>query len=304
MTTYLTILLDGEDQFTHESQELQPKALPHERYLIGESFPLAAALNPHVNNPQHALLCIEPIHLHATRDHLVLLPLHEISIPAGDVETLMKEASAVFHEAGLGPLLQIDLNRWICDAQMFSSLYTHSLAQASGRNIDWWLPKDTTELGLAKRWRKIQNEIQMRWHIHPINESREAQGLPRMNSVWIDGIGKEADISLAAELCMAKQIISDQSWMSGIANRLKIPLLNPASMQWELLDSQAFIWHQNLQKMWPSLARMLSEHDLEMTLIDFPKSIRKRILKSQDYQTRSWKLWHKKNPPTWAELSQ
>ena len=44
------------------------------------------------------------------------------------------------------------------------------------------------------------------------------------------------------------------------------------------------------------------ESDLEITVIDFPGSIRKRTLRAKDYQRSAWKFWHKKQPPSWEEL--
>jgi hypothetical protein len=50
------------------------------------------------------------------------------------------------------------------------------------------------------------------------------------------------------------------------------------------------------------LMQAMLESDLEITVIDFPGSIRKRTLRAKDYQSSAWKFWHKKQPPTWDEL--
>ena len=191
MSQQISVLLSGEDQLNHDIA-FAPKALPHERYLIGNSFALGSVLHTNPNN--QVQLCIEPVHLHATRDHLVLLPLSELTVSSDEIMILMDEANTIFGEEGMIPISN-NGHAWVYAASDYQSLYTHSLAQATGRNIDWWLPKDTVVSCLAKRWRRIQNEIQMRWHIHPINEAREAQGLPRINSVWVYGIGKATDIT-------------------------------------------------------------------------------------------------------------
>jgi len=298
MTRQISILLSGEDQFDH-ALERAPKALPHERYLIGDSFALGSALHQNPNN--QVQLCIEPVHLHATRDHLVLLPLSELAIPQNEVTVLMEEANTIFGEEGMTPISN-NGHSWVYAASDYASLYTHSVAQAKGRNIDWWLPKDTVVPGLAKRWRKIQNEIQMRWHIHPMNEAREAQGLPRINSVWVYGIGKATDITYSPELTNASQIISDHPWMTSIAAQRGIPLLNSESLQWEQQPSNTLVWLEGMHKEWPRLMQAMLESDLEITVIDFPGSIRKRTLRAKDYQGSAWKFWHKKQPPTWEEL--
>lgn len=298
MSQQISILLSGEDQLNHDVA-YAPKALPHERYLIGDSFALGSVL--HTNPSNQVQLCIEPVHLHATRDHLVLLPLSELSIPPDEIMILMEEANTIFGEEEIIPISR-DPNAWVYAANEYESLYTHSVAQATGRNIDWWLPKDTVVSGLAKRWRRIQNEIQMRWHIHPINEAREAQGLPRINSVWIYGIGKATDITYSPELTNATQIISDHPWMTSIAAQLGIPLLRSQTVQWEQQPSNTFVWLKDIDKQWPRLRQAMLELDLEITLIDFPQGIRKRTLRAKDYRGPVWKFWHKNQPPTWEEL--
>ncbi len=300
MTKQITLLLSGDDQLSPEIKELAPKALPHERFLLGETFPLAAALSKPKQN--EILSCIEPVHMHATRDHLVLLPLQDLQVSNEEILTLMNEARTVFMEEGLGDLIQLDHLRWASSHPTISSLYTHSIYQTKGRNIDWWLPKDTNEIGIAKRWRKIQNEVQMRWHIHPVNEARDANGLPTINSIWLYGVGKSGDCQYPSELINASQMISDQAWMELIAQRLGIPFQYPDSLVWENLSEHTFIWVNDAQKIWSELSSWLSQYDLTITVIDFPKLVRKRIFKSSDYQQSSWKFWRHKEPPTWAEI--
>ena len=36
---------------------------------------------------------------------------------------------------------------------------------------------------------KLQNEVQMAWFQHPVNEAREARGLPAVNSIWFHAQG-------------------------------------------------------------------------------------------------------------------
>jgi hypothetical protein len=68
-------------------------------------------------------------------------------------------------------------------ADDWASLNTSTLDAACGHNIDIWMPQGAGE----RDWRKLQNEIQMQWHGHPVNEAREARGLKPVNSVWLWG---------------------------------------------------------------------------------------------------------------------
>lgn len=304
MVKHLTLLLHGEDRLEEETTNLAGNGLAHEQYLVGQSFPLGAALAEPTSTPDQVLICVEPVHLHATRDHLVLLQLEPFQIPHHEIEQLMNEASAIFIEEGLGPLSQATEFQWIGITEVFKTLHSHSAAQAQGRNIDWWLPKDTQQIGLAKRWRKIQNEVQMCWHIHPINQTREQQGLPTINSIWISGIGNQADIQLAPELRTSQTIVSDIGWLAKIAQKLNVPFIPKLDLDWKLLPEKVFICHSQAKNIWPTICQLLIEHELEVEVIDFPKSIRKRLFRSADFRTHPLAFWRKPHPPQWDELIQ
>ena len=302
MSKHLTLLLHSDDQLEDDPTHMLGNGLAHEQYLIGKSFPLAAAMLGEHSEENETLFCIEPVHLHATRDHLVLLQLNAFHVSDKEIGQLMQEASLLFSEEGLGSLTQVAPYQWFGKSELFKTLHTHSPAQAQGRNIDWWLPRDTTELGLAKRWRRVQNEVQMRWHIHPINQARDEQGLPTINSIWLSGISRNADVRLALELETAQTIVSDTTWMAPLAKRLGIPLSCEPQLNWETLTQKTFVCHTQAKELWSSISQMLIEHDLELTVIDFPRTERKRHFAAKDFRTRSLAFWRKVKIPSWEEL--
>jgi hypothetical protein len=51
--------------------------------------------------------------------------------------------------------------------------------------VDAWLGSDPA----ARRVRRLQAEVQMLLHTHPINEQRQARGLLPVNSFWLSGCG-------------------------------------------------------------------------------------------------------------------
>lgn len=75
--------------------------------------------------------------------------------------------------------------RWYLEHPMLATVPTASLQRVVGRNIDAWLGSGP-ELRLLRR---LQNEVQMLLHEHPLNEAREARGQLPVNSVWISGTG-------------------------------------------------------------------------------------------------------------------
>jgi hypothetical protein len=75
--------------------------------------------------------------------------------------------------------------RWYLEHPMLATVPTASLQRVVGRNIDAWLGS-----GPALRLlRRLQNEVQMLLHEHPLNQAREAHGLLPVNSVWLSGTG-------------------------------------------------------------------------------------------------------------------
>lgn len=86
--------------------------------------------------------------------------------------------------------------RWYLAHESLTELATASPDRVIGRGIDPWLPRTPA----ARLWRRLQNEVQMRWHEHPLNGEREARGLPPVNSLWLSGCGVRQPVPAAAEV--------------------------------------------------------------------------------------------------------
>jgi hypothetical protein len=65
-----------------------------------------------------------------------------------------------------------DASTWFLRADGWTGLKTASADAACGHNVDIWMPDGEH----ARAWRKLQNEIQMMWFAHTLNDEREAQG--------------------------------------------------------------------------------------------------------------------------------
>ena len=80
-----TLMLSGEDALDMlETKDSPQKGLPHERFLLGELVPLAPVLllgqSDQAVNPNEVIACLQPVHLHATRDHLILMGQNQIQL--------------------------------------------------------------------------------------------------------------------------------------------------------------------------------------------------------------------------------
>jgi len=303
-----TLMLSGEDALDDEGDISCPvQGLPHERFLLGEKAPLAPVLllgqSKQDINASELIACLQPVHLHTTRDHLILMGQNQIDLTAEESAQLLKAALPFIEEDFQGSILYENCHYWFIPAGPFASLASYSVDQAHGRNIDWWMPRDTNQEGVAKRWRKLQNEIQMLWHIGSVNEEREQRGMPSINSLWISGIGKLNDVQAPSALKESQRLVGQHPLLSGLARLLAIP-------QEEQLDeknlSGSFAWIEQPQLAWPQISKALQDKLLdEVLIIDFPNGKkRERIFTAKDLNKKSWAFWKKSEILTWKEISQ
>jgi hypothetical protein len=125
---------------------------------------------------------LQPTHIHIARDHLVLTDMRQLALDPPESRTLFDAAVPLFAEVGK-TLLYGSADTWFMRADEWPNLRTSTPDAASGRNVDIWMPQGEGD----RAWRKLQNEIQMHWFSHPLNEQREALGLKPVNSLWLWG---------------------------------------------------------------------------------------------------------------------
>ena len=303
-----TLMLPGEDILDPEDEQgmgdRPVKGLPHERFLLGDLVPLAPVLlvgqTSQAVNPSEVIACLQPVHLHATRDHLILMGQYQIDLTQTESAELLKAALPFIEEDFQNAILFQGQHYWFVPAGPFTNLESYSIDQAHGRNIDWWMPRDTNEEGLAKRWRKLQNEIQMLWHIGSVNEEREQSGMPSINSLWISGIGKLSDVQAPQPIQQAKHLYGSHPLLAGLAKLYNIP----HSTAFNIAAAGSFAWLENPESAWSTLSTALSNKELdEVLIIDFPKGkTRERLFTAKDLDKKSWAFWKKAEPLTWKEI--
>lgn len=132
--------------------------------------------------------CIQPVHVRIAHDHLVLIDPASLELTDADAAALYAVAKPLIEELGVrveAPTPQ----RWYLSSKEFGTLAGASPLRASGRNIEIWLPHEAHSGQRSRAWMKVQNEVQMAWFEHPVNEAREAHGLPAVNSIWFHAQG-------------------------------------------------------------------------------------------------------------------
>ncbi|MFM0224909.1 regulator [Paraburkholderia dipogonis] len=178
------------------------RTLPHERWVARQfgALPSGAAaadeapLAPYMlradgGEPGNATwACVQPVHVRIAHDHLVLIDPASLDLSDEEAAALLAVARPLIEELGV----RIEAPRparWYLSGEGFGTLAGASPLRASGRNIEIWLPHEAHSGERSRAWMKLQNEVQMAWFEHPVNEAREARGLPAVNSIWFHAQG-------------------------------------------------------------------------------------------------------------------
>lgn len=190
-TPALARLIASANHSTVKNIDPFAKALVHE-YLLADELEGAHDSDPSVtlNRMQEKGLrptegrwfTLQPVHIHIARDHLVLTDQRRLDISEQESRVLYGIAKTAAEEAGM-TLLYGDALTWFLRADSWTGLTTASADAACGHNVDIWMPDGEH----ARAWRKLQNEIQMLWFAHTLNDEREALGKKVINSVWLSG---------------------------------------------------------------------------------------------------------------------
>lgn len=176
---------------------------PHERVLArtrgwqggdgGWPFAARAARDDGIDPGSDAWGLVSPVHWHVGTDQVTLADPEALQLDEAGAHALFEAVRSLFEEEGLR-LVYGRATRWYVAHESLQGLRTASLDRVVGRNVDRWLGDGSSEGGGAasplRRWRRLQAEVQMLWHDHPINAGREANGLLPVNSFWLSGCGR------------------------------------------------------------------------------------------------------------------
>jgi len=140
------------------------------------------------------------------------LGTEQITMLAPQLLALDSASSAEFLEA-VRPLFEtegFELHaspawHWLARHPVLADLPCASLDRVIGRNVDLWLPADPR----ARLVRRLQNEVQMFLHTHPLNEERERRGALPVNSFWLDGCGVAPVLQGAVAPALSEKVIED-----------------------------------------------------------------------------------------------
>jgi len=172
------------------------KTLPMGAWLAQQ----AGLLN--ADNPSQAWGLITPCHWQMGHDSLTMWSPDELQLTDDDSRALFDAVKPWFDSDGW-TLHWVSSVQWLVSHPSLADLPSASLDRVTGRNPDVWLPTDER----ARPVRRLQAEVQMLWYDNAVNNTREAQGLPPVNSFWLSGCG----VLPAASLPEPTPLLLDQS---------------------------------------------------------------------------------------------
>jgi hypothetical protein len=129
---------------------------------------------------------IKPCHWRVGADHVLLGDPDELALNEEASRALLAAAAPYFAEDGITLQWRMP-GAWLALGEVFRGLPTLSLERAVGQRLTPEMFE--TSARHSPVLRRLQNEMQMLFYTHPVNDARQARGLAPVNSFWIAGAG-------------------------------------------------------------------------------------------------------------------
>ena len=149
--------------------------------------------------PQAALTpCawLRPIHVISGMNDIIAQLPASMAMPEAHARAFFDAIKPLCDEDGM-TLTWLTPGRWLLTGERLRGITTPSLARASNQHMAPYVPFVSAS-HLAKhpdaadnlKWLlRLQNEVQMLFYTHPMNDEREGAGLPTISGIWVEGAG-------------------------------------------------------------------------------------------------------------------
>jgi hypothetical protein len=162
-------------------------------------FAAQAAAAAGIDTGDLAWARLTPVHWHLGTEQVSLVDPAQLALDEASSRALLEAVRPLFTGDGWQmdgwTMAWGETGAWYAAHESLAELPTASLDRVIGRNVDAWLGSNTA----ARPLRRLQAELQMLLHAHPLNAEREARGLLPVNSVWISGCGRRQPVAAGAE---------------------------------------------------------------------------------------------------------
>jgi hypothetical protein len=199
------------------------RVLPHEAWLAHALGLAPAPDSPDAGAPLAAAVLrgfglgvdegywfmLQPAHVQISRTHMLLSDPRQLRLDPADSRALFDLVQPYADELGK-TMVYADASLWLMRADDWAGLKTTTVDAVLGQSMSDWLPEGER----SRNYRKLQNEAQMLWHEHPVNEARAARGLQPVNAFWLWGGADAAGMPAA---CRPVAIGGGPAWMQALA---------------------------------------------------------------------------------------
>lgn len=252
---------------------------------------LGAASASETNNAYgRMLLCADPVNLGFIQQALVLSAIEPSNVSAVDRAALFQSLNDEF--AGEGHFFTIGSRGQWYFAPSDHTMALPNLAACSrllGRRID----ADESRQVLGTEGLRWLNRIQMCLNDHPVNQAREMQGLPVINSVWPWGIG-QLDKSAHHDPVSLTEVMGDDPLLEGLCTATGTKITAEATSATNLvLDTSlaTAIAHDDLSGWRTAIAALVQRHVVPaMDRLSKDELTRLTLVVPTAYGTHRWTL--------------
>lgn len=157
-------------------------------------------------------LCADPVHLRFHHERIVLADAGAFDLETEEAEAVVSALNREF--ADVGRFHIGDSRHWYLRLHSAVDHPVEPISAMAGRRVDGALNGSALPL---TRW---LNEVQMFLHGLPVNQQRQAQGKPAINSLWLWGGGTLPEVLPAS----FSDVFSNNPLAAGLARAARIPL--------------------------------------------------------------------------------
>lgn len=157
--------------------------------------------------PGGPCLCVDPVGLRFTRDHLLLIDGAELDIAPAEATALIDGLNDTFPE--IGRFVAGSPSHWYLEQATPPQVRLVPLADVVGRPVAMFMPEGED----ARHWHRLINETQVWLHAHPVNQARDAAGRQTINSLWPWGNGS----ALTTATAPAPRLVGVSPLLAGLA---------------------------------------------------------------------------------------
>ena len=172
---------------------------------------------PIAQHSTHHAACFTPVHALVATDGINFSDPCSIPFSSDDARVLFQAIAPTFESEGV-ELTYISPWNWQVAHPSLAGVPLPSLGRVLGQSVQHW--QSSNPLQPLRLLRRLQSEAQMILHTHPLNQAREAQGLPCINSLWLgpvkvaECVGYEVDWRLREPYLQGDAQAWAQAWQA------------------------------------------------------------------------------------------